>query len=123
MLVIDCSSPYFDVQMRVVEDVVASLGAANTPRIEVYNKIDADADAVTRPDGSRISGFIDLGRSGIGCKYRDIALAYRSLLHNYDGTFDGRPYPGFDPDILFDALEMKPDRERIRYYILLDELF
>jgi len=53
--VIDCSSPYFDVQMRVVEDVVASLGAANTPRIEVYNKIDADADAVTRPDGCRIS--------------------------------------------------------------------
>ena len=41
--------------MRVVEDVIASLGAADTPRIEVYNKIDAAADAITRPDGSRIS--------------------------------------------------------------------
>jgi len=53
--VVDCSSPYFDVQMRVVEEVIASLGAADTPRIEVYNKIDAAADAITRPDGSRIS--------------------------------------------------------------------
>ena len=53
--VIDCSSPYYDVQMRVVEEVVASLGAADTPRIEVYNKIDADGAAPVRPDGCRIS--------------------------------------------------------------------
>lgn len=53
--VVDTSSPYYDVQMRVVEEVVASLGAANTPRIEVYNKIDAVPDAVTKPGGFRIS--------------------------------------------------------------------
>ena len=38
--VIDSSSPYYDVQMRVVEDVLTSLGACDTPRINVYNKID-----------------------------------------------------------------------------------
>ncbi len=38
--VVDASSPYFDVQMRVVEDVLGSLGALDTPRIDVYNKVD-----------------------------------------------------------------------------------
>ncbi len=38
--VVDCASPYYESQMRVVEDVIASLGAAETPRINVYNKID-----------------------------------------------------------------------------------
>ena len=39
--VIDATSPYYDVQMRVVEEVIASLGASDTPRINVYNKVDA----------------------------------------------------------------------------------
>ena len=38
--VVDCASPYYESQMGVVEDVIASLGAAETPRINVYNKID-----------------------------------------------------------------------------------
>ena len=38
--VVDCSSDYFDVQMRVVEEVLGSLSALETPRIEVFNKID-----------------------------------------------------------------------------------
>lgn len=38
--VTDVSSSYYDVQMRVVEDVIAGLGAADTPRINVYNKVD-----------------------------------------------------------------------------------
>ena len=38
--VIDTASPYYDVQIRVVEDVLGSLGALDTPRIEVYNKLD-----------------------------------------------------------------------------------
>jgi GTP-binding protein HflX len=39
--VIDATSPYMEVQMRVVEDILASLEALDTPRIEVFNKIDA----------------------------------------------------------------------------------
>lgn len=74
-------------------------------------------------ENGTISGFIDLGDSGIGDKWRDIALCYRSLKHNFDGTFGGKVYPDFDPEMLFDALGIEPDREKLRYYILLDELF
>ena len=73
-------------------------------------------------DGDEVSGFIDLGRSGIADPYQDIALCYRSLCHNFDGTY-GRAYPGFDPMMLFRELGIDPDWEKIRYYRLLDELF
>ena len=74
-------------------------------------------------EDGEISGFIDLGDTGIGDKWRDIALCYRSLKHNFDGSFGGRVYPDFNPDMLFDALEIEPNWEKLRYYILLDELF
>ena len=73
-------------------------------------------------DADRISGFIDLGNAGIADKWRDISLCYRSLKHNCDGTY-GRRYPDVDPDQLFSALGIEPDWEKLRYYILLDELF
>lgn len=65
----------------------------------------------------RISGFLDFGRSGISDPYQDIALCYRSLLHNFQGNL------AFRPALLFEALELEPDWNKIRYYILLDELF
>ena len=74
-------------------------------------------------ENGKISGFIDLGDTGIGDRWRDIALCWRSLLHNYDGSYGGKVYPDFDPDALFDALGIPPDREKLRYYLLLDELF
>ncbi len=70
-----------------------------------------------------ISGFIDLGRSGVADRYQDIALCYRSLKHNFDGTYGGKIYPDFRPELLFEELDMEPDWEKVRYYILLDELF
>lgn len=72
---------------------------------------------------NKVSGFIDLGRSGIADKYQDIALCYRSLKHNFEGRYGGKIYEDFNADILFDKLEIEPDWDRIRYYILLDELF
>ena len=54
--------------------------------------------------------------------WEDIAMLYRSLRHNFDGTY-GKVYPGLDPDSFFEELEIEPDREKIDYYILLDELF
>lgn len=66
-----------------------------------------------------ISGFLDLGRSGISDPYQDIALCYRSLIHN----FQEQPHPDFYPEMLFEALGLEPDWDKIRYYILLDELF
>lgn len=71
----------------------------------------------------QISGFIDLGRVGIADPYQDIALCYRSLQRNYDGTYGGRVYKGFDPKILFDELNLKADWDKIRFFTLLDELF
>lgn len=70
-----------------------------------------------------ISGFLDLGRSGIADIYQDIALCYRSLKYNFDGTYGGWTVEGFDAGMLFGALQIQPDWEKIRYYILLDELF
>lgn len=74
-------------------------------------------------NNGNISGFIDLGDMGIADRWRDISLCYRSLKHNFDGSFGGKAYSGFDPDMLFEKLNIEPDRDKLRYYILLDELF
>ena len=74
-------------------------------------------------EDGRISGFIDVGDTGIGDKWKDIALCYRSLKHNFDGTYGGKVYPDFDPNMLFDALGIEPNWKKINYYIPLDELY
>ena len=74
-------------------------------------------------NNDKISGFIDLGRIGIGDKWNDIALCYRSLKWNAQGRYGGNGYPKLTPDMLFDALEIEPNFEKIEYYTLLDELF
>lgn len=40
--VIDSSCPHYEVQMQVVDEVLTSLGAGNTPRIDIYNKVDKE---------------------------------------------------------------------------------
>ena len=65
--------------------------------------------------GAGVSGFIDLGRSGIADRWQDIALCVRSLKYNFGGVDYSR--------WLFEALEVEPDMDKIRYFILLDELF
>ncbi len=72
---------------------------------------------------NEVTGFIDLGRAGIADKWQDIALCYRSLLHNFDGKYNGIQYQGFYPEMLFEKLGIDPDWDKIMYYILLDELF
>ena len=70
----------------------------------------------------QVAGYLDLGFCAVADRYQDIALCYRSLIHNADGTY-GPVYPGIVPEKLFGALQITPDWEKIRYYILLDELF
>lgn len=70
----------------------------------------------------KFHGFIDIGDMGIGEKWRDIALCWRSLRDNWKGCYGGSHY-AFDPDSLFDALGIEPDWEKMRYHLLLDELF
>lgn len=73
--------------------------------------------------GSRVTGFIDLGRAGVADRWCDIALCCRSLRGNFDGQYGGLPHPGYDDSMFFQALGLEPNWEKIRYYILLDELF
>ena len=72
-------------------------------------------------DGRRFTGFIDVGRMGVSDRWADLALGWRSLKHNSDGRY-GAVYPDVDPDDLFRAAGVDKDAEKLRYYILLDEL-
>lgn len=73
-------------------------------------------------DQWKLSGFLDLGRCGISDRWMDIAICWRSLRDNFGGHY-GDPVPGFDPDILFHKLGIEKDEKRLRYYLLVDELF
>ena len=74
-------------------------------------------------ENGQVKGFIDLGKTAVGDKWNDIALCYRSLKHNFDGRYGGKVYRDFSPDILFEKLGIEPDWEKIKWYLLLDELF
>ena len=71
----------------------------------------------------KVTGYIDLGKAGIADKWCDIAICYRNISHNFSGKYHGTSYPGYDEMRFFQELGIEPDREKLRYYILLDELF
>ena len=70
----------------------------------------------------QLSGFLDLDRSGAGDRWNDIAICWRTLRDNFGGHY-GPAVPGFHPDELFTALGLEKDEMRLRYYLLMDELF
>lgn len=97
-------------QNRPEEDIVLTHGDFCLPNIFA--------------DDNQISGFIDLGKMGPADRWQDLAIALRSLEHNFSGRYnDGKSYFEFEPDMLLDQLGMKMDKEKNRYYMLLDELF
>ncbi|MFP4287000.1 MAG: phosphotransferase [Candidatus Izemoplasmataceae bacterium] len=63
-------------------------------------------------DGTKVTGFIDLGRSGMSDIYQDLALLIRELSD-------------YDIDILKKISEklFPIDQDKLNYYLLLDELF
>ena len=65
-------------------------------------------------DDDRIAGFVDVGRAGVSDRYRDLALAARSIEYNL-GTEYVAPF--------FAAYRVEPDPRRISFYQLLDEFF
>lgn len=63
--------------------------------------------------GNRVSGFVDLGRAGVGDRYRDLALARRSLIRNCGASW---------VPLLFAEYGLsQPDEAKLTFYELLDE--
>ena len=72
-------------------------------------------------DEHGLTGFIDVGLAGVADKWLDIEKCLWSMWANTSGFFGGTVRP-FDRSLLFDALNMSPDEEKLRYYGLLDAL-
>lgn len=70
-----------------------------------------------------VSGFIDLGQCGAADRWYDIALMMQSMERNFGGFFGGHPYEGYEPDVFLEKLGIQPDREKLHYHLLLDELY
>ena len=66
-------------------------------------------------DNDRLTGFIDIGRAGVADLWQDVALCIRSLWHN----FNTKEYD----DLLLKQIGIPLNKEKLDYYILLDELF
>jgi len=95
---------------RPAEDLVFSHGDFCLPNVFV--------------SGSNITGFLDWGNGGIADRWQDIALCARSLRSNcieYAG-YSEEEYQKYK-SLLFNELGFGPDEEKMRYYVLLDELF
>lgn len=70
-------------------------------------------------ENGKVSGFIDLGKAGIADKWQDVAICYRSLKHILGSNQNCKIHP----DMLFEKLGIEKDERKLKYYILLDELF
>jgi aminoglycoside 3'-phosphotransferase II len=72
------------------------------------------------PDSYALTGFIDLGRFGVADRHQDLALAVRSLARNLPQGDFSEPFlrayaEGLDGFVV--------EREKIAFYMLLDEFF
>jgi len=71
--VIDASNPEWELQQRVTDELIGELGAAETPRIEVFNKCDLHTDVL--PHGENIvniSAVTGYGLDTLRSKIEDI---------------------------------------------------
>lgn len=90
-----------DQEQPEFEDIVVTHGDACLP-----NAIFDDAS---------FSGFVDCGRCGRADRYRDLALAARSINRNFGEHFAA---------VFFDAYGIdRVDAEKVSYYQLMDEFF
>ena len=69
----------------------------------------------------QVTGYLDLGRAGVCDIWQDIALCVRSFRYNFRRCTEAERQAGVDA--LFEALGLQPDAEKLRFYLLLDELY
>ena len=66
-------------------------------------------------NANEVTGFVDLHRAGVGDRYRDIALAVRSIKSNLGDGYDR---------LFFEEYGLREvDQRKIEYYQLVDEFF
>lgn len=65
-------------------------------------------------DKDHFSGFIDVGECGIADKWFDLAICEKSIIRNYGEKYIYNFY---------EELNIKPDREKIDYYLLMMQLY
>ena len=65
--------------------------------------------------GNQVSGFVDLGRAGVADRYRDLALAQRSLIRNCGAAWV--------PFFFAEYGLPQPDEAKLTFYQLLDEFY
>lgn len=66
-------------------------------------------------DDGTFSGFVDCGRCGRADRYQDLALAFRSIEHNFGSDLAAKFLDAYGVD--------RVDAEKISYYQLVDEFF
>lgn len=66
-------------------------------------------------DGEEVAGFVDWGSAGVADRYKEIALAVRSLARNAGEDLAASFYEAYGLS--------RPDTEKVEYYKLLDEFW
>ena len=95
--------------------------------LTLYNSI-PDKDKTCLPNiflkDGKVSGFLDLGKTGIADRWQDIALCVRSLKYNICDWFglEEKVYEKYKA-LFYSRLGIEENAQKLRYYILLDELF
>ena len=67
--------------------------------------------------------IIDVTMAGAADVYQDVALLYRSTRDNLMGHYDGVVYAPFDEKAFFATIGVPMDKDKLDYYIMMDELF
>ena len=107
--VVDISNPEWQQQMQVVEDLVVELGAADLPRIQVFNKCDALPAGEIMPHGEDIVAIS--ARTGAGMD-RLLELIDRKLDKGVRRVKLSLPY---DKGGLLDLLYREAKVEAVEY--------
>jgi aminoglycoside phosphotransferase len=99
---------------KTAEDLFRELIAAKPAREDsVFTHGDYCLPNIILDDG-RLKGFVDWGNAGIADRFQDIALLTRSVIYNFGAEYE---------EIVYKIYGIEPDREKIRFYRLLDEFF